>query len=194
MTFWEDRGWLPFINQAGETAPAFAILRITGVSTDGEFQISKPNTYGSQYLHAINGPHAVPDTKKGGCSLTWPAWIAYATADGTPAFGEEWGPINNDWELRKRSGGFQVVGLPTSGRVLAVQSALLSGLGQADAQIAAGSAGTVSVYYWSSLTWTDTTENITARNTSGTTIAAAKKVAWEWHKKSNQFVCSPLEC
>src|SRR3990167_10117675 len=143
--------WLDFRNDSGEEIPAFGIIRLTGVALPetGELVYTgdKPNTYGSQYSHAINSDAIVPDNGYGKCTLTFPAVAVYDSADGTPAFGEQWGPRNATWKLKKNTGGFRVLGVSNSDLklVLVTQDPFLRFRGVTDGAIAAGADGTVSI-------------------------------------------------
>lgn len=67
----------------------------------------------------------------------------------------------------------------------------VSGLGKADAAVAEGATGTISVYYWSGSTFTDTTDNITCRALAG--IPDEHRVIWQWDSRSAQFVVWPID-
>ena len=179
-SFDRNRDWLPYLNNAGETVPAFAVVRITGI-TAGVYQVSKPNAYGSFLDHAFNQAVDVPSGGKGMLSFAAPVWGYYDTADGTPAFGESWGPINASWKLRKLSVGFLIDGGATADRVLVRPSFQFDVFGQFTGTVAAGSTGTLNVYYYSAGTWTalsiGSQQTIsTVRNASGASRAATDKL------------------
>ena len=158
--------WEEFKNDSGEQIPAFACMRVTGMTTLGGrnvLTVQKPNTYGSQYMHRLNGPFPVEIGKYGICTRSAGAAALYDTADGTPALGERWGPRDATWKLKKNTGGWMVMGNSdaTNGIVIVQQAPMLSFVGKCDAAIAKNAKGTVSIYYRSSLTaYTDTTVNM----------------------------------
>ena len=167
----ESLGWVEFINNASSQIPAFGVIRITGVTVVEAGRVvlagAQSNTYGAQYHHAINGPNPVNAGKYGMCSFSSPIPAYYDSADGTPAFGEKWGPRDATWKLKKNTGGFLVIGTTNETKHLAlvVPDPFLDFRGVADAAIAADAAGTVSIWYRSGATaFTDSTVNVTALN------------------------------
>ena len=66
----EQMRWLEFRNDSGESIPAFAVMRCTGVETaDGRaiLLMDKPNGDRHQSIY-INGPLDVDDDEYGICS------------------------------------------------------------------------------------------------------------------------------
>lgn len=154
-----NRWNIPFKNGSGEEIPPFAVMRITGIEIfDGRsvVMVDKPNTYGSQYLHYINGPIAVADGKCSTCTNAFPALAKYNTGS-SPTVGKLWGPRNGSWELQEETGGFIVIGVSaTTGLAVVGQSPMLAFTGRFDSDVSQGSTATVSVY-WQGV---DTGENI----------------------------------
>lgn len=124
--------WLTWKNDStgsaspGE-APAFAILRPILAANILQFETTlgqtavycgKPEVDNSGRGYMVNGPFAVKLGSFGKCTLDWPAYAAYDTADGVPEYGEIWGAKDNDWKLRKGYQGFEIIGGHTNGRVL----------------------------------------------------------------------------
>lgn len=118
----QDVNGFPLLNNSGETIPARGIIRVVGVTVhEGRDVLDgrKPNSFGSQYMHFVNGPEAIPVAELGYCYYPETAgefsggetWALYDDGDGTPAAGESWGPREGTWKLRKNTGGFQVLGL-----------------------------------------------------------------------------------
>lgn len=106
MSNWE----LPFVNQASETAPPFAVMQISGAVNDarGAFPtIIKPTGSGGVYL--INGPTPVLPGRAGAASRNFPAVARHENVS-TPVFGQEWGPTQNAWGLVPTSTGYRIVG------------------------------------------------------------------------------------
>ena len=179
---------LPFRNDASSEVPPFGILRVTGaVELDDDSLLllaDQPNTYGSQYLHAINGPIAVAAGGYGSCyrpSEIFFARAAYDTADGTPAFGEAWGPRNATWKLKKNTGGFRILGDPdaTTGTVLVAHAPMLHFKGVCDASHAKGATGTISIYTGTG-DGTDTTVNMTGVWNAFADVASGATVDCRW--------------
>lgn len=109
------REWVPrpdtFRNDSGETAPAYAVLRVTGAVIDNNrplITIDKPDA-STDGVYVINGPRDVESGKKGQCRLSGAMKVLYDT--GTPAVGETWGPKADQWELSKDKPGFVVLGV-----------------------------------------------------------------------------------
>lgn len=100
-----------FSNGAGETAPAFAVLQINSVATNDRREyvtITKPNGSGKAYL--VNCTLDVADGDRGLAADHGDPYALYDSSDGTPAAGEEWGPLAGSWKLRKNGSGFLILG------------------------------------------------------------------------------------
>lgn len=100
-----------FYNGAGETAPAYAVLQIDSVQTDDRREyitIKKPDGTGKGYL--VNCTTDVADTERGLAADHGDPYALYESSDGTPAAGEEWGPLSGGWKLRKNGSGFLILG------------------------------------------------------------------------------------
>lgn len=114
----EQTHWIEFRNDSGSSVPAFAVMRVTGVEVlePGRVVLTcdQPNTWGCQYLWAINGPIDVADGDTGICSRDNSVVAKYDIADGTPGYGETWGPKSGSWLLHKNVGGFVSLGDPTN--------------------------------------------------------------------------------
>lgn len=195
-----QRERIPFRNDSGETIPAYGIIKITGtVEVDGRivFKAEKPDTYGSQYMHWINGPTPVASgsNKYGVCfHPASPTWVKYATGDGTPAFGESWGPVDSSWELKKHVGGFQILGAHEDGRVLVVQSPLLIAFGKTDSSLAKDSAGTISIWHGTTGSETDSTHNFENVRNDYASLDSGKKVEMRWNAHDQKWRLIAGEC
>jgi hypothetical protein len=107
--------WLPVSNQSGVIIPAFALMRVTGMDTDGNFTVAQPNTNG-QINILVNGPWAIPIGGNGQGHCITPCCALYETADqATPAFGDTWGAGSGSWKLRKGNAGATIVGVGADG-------------------------------------------------------------------------------
>lgn len=170
-SFLTDRQWTEFRNDSGEEIPAFGCIRITGKAVPEAGRIvrtaAKPNTYGAQYNHAFNGPLKCPIGNYGMCVMGQEMAAVYDSADGTPSFGEKWGPQSGTWKLKKNTGGFLVIGTTneTTFLALVVPDPFLDFRGVADASIAVDTGGTVSIWYRTgATTFADSGVNVTALN------------------------------
>lgn len=150
---------IPFKNNSGEEIPPYGVFKVTGTENVGSRSLivaEKPDTYGSQYLHFINGITAVADGKCGSCCNTFPCLAKHGT--GTLAIGELWGPRNDSWALEEQTGGFIVIGQASSGIAIVNRFPMLAFTGKYDSNTTQGNSGTVSVYWQGS----DTGQNITS--------------------------------
>lgn len=189
-----DNTWRQFRNDSGEVIPGCGILRITGLATVNNRQmltVGKPNTYGSQFFHAINDIADIPVGGYGMCTLGWTAVVNYDSADGTPAFGEAWGPRDATWKAKKNTGGFMVTGNPdTTNFLVEVQKLpMLEFYGVTDAIHAVDATGTISIYTGTLGGETDTTVNMTGvLNRYGTVTSGTKvRCVWNWWNRGWEF-------
>lgn len=200
-----DMQWEEFRNDSGEEIPAFAVMRCTGgaIVDDGRVIISmeKPNAYGSQYMHYINGPMKVAANKFGLCTLSRGAPALYDSADGTPGFGEMWGPRTGTWKLKKNTGGFQVVypANTTDFYVMVQQAPMLSFLGKTDASVVKSASVTVSIYAGTGAPGaeTDTTVNMTSVYSRYGDIGSSKWVRCYFNGYNGttpMYECIDAEC
>lgn len=125
-------GRIRFKNESSETVPSGGVMRITGADySAGYVNTAKPNASRQQWC-LINIGDATPPSKWGdeGSFLTSLSrdfdenLCSFDDAD-TPAFGEIWGPQDDEWTLKKDHPGFIIIGGNTgsgsSARVIAVQ-------------------------------------------------------------------------
>lgn len=102
--------WLPYRNDSGEEIPAFAVLRITGVTErNGQalLTVAKPNsTAYAQY--AINGSTVVPANGYGRLTFDTPA-VALYDSGLSPSVGDLLGPEDGEWALTT-GGNFMALG------------------------------------------------------------------------------------
>jgi hypothetical protein len=192
--------WIEYYNDSGEEIPAFGVMRISGMrKKDGRpvIQCKKPHTFGSQGQHRINGPVPVESSQYGVCLIGNHVAALYDTADGTPAFGESWGPRDATWKLKKNTGGFRVLGNAdtTNGVVVVVSVPMMGFFGKTDAAHNKSADGTVSIY-WGSDAGTDTTENMTSVYNLFGNVSSGKNVRCEWQgdMDGKQFALTAAEC
>lgn len=92
---------IPFKNVHAQTAPAFAIMQVTGsVVEDGVtfLKCTQPTTnQGTEY--AINGPVQVAASDKGICFRDGDVQVAFDS--GTPQATQAWGPRAGQWSVSK---------------------------------------------------------------------------------------------
>lgn len=173
--------WVPFRNDATETAPAYGVLRITGMATVDDstvYTVGKPNTTFLR-LYLVNGSEEVEANGYGFATLLgFPARVLYES--GTPAYGESWGPANGQWSLKKWRYGFTVMGGndTTALTTYAVQRPIDHVWGQTDGAINKGSTGTVEVYDGNDAQITST--NLTSVKNKFANVSDNKKVSVEW--------------
>lgn len=189
-----------FRNDSGEEIPGFACVRITGMVKVGSrniLTVGKPNTYGSQYMHRFNGPTPVASGLYGVCYLGSQVPALYDTADGTPAFGESWGPRDATWKIKKNTGGWQIVGNSdsTAGVVLVERVPFLRFHGVADSAINLDASGTVSIFYGTGA-GTDSTVNMSSVYNSFGNVSSGKDVdcVWEYDVAGTAWKIVAAEC
>lgn len=143
---------IPYKNNSGEAIPAYGIVRSDGVvsAIGGRVIISaeKPNTYGSQYTHFLNGPVAVPDGGYGSCTGIFPALVLVDSATFTA--GECVGPRNNLWWAMIDTGGFVALEskvVTGGGTLLVTRSPMISFVGKFTANTGLNSTGTVTSWW-----------------------------------------------
>lgn len=127
---------LPLIgiyNDSGQTIPSFGCVLLKGgkgqKSDTGEgpaqgicASVKRPDTYGCQHNALIvdqawNGSsYGYADKTFGAAQIQPPFIAAYDSGDGTPAFGDMWGPRSGTFLLKKNTGGFYVIGVYDSAK------------------------------------------------------------------------------
>jgi hypothetical protein len=181
---------IKFKNTASETAPAWAVMRITTPTAQAEYlSIAKPDaTY--RWLYLVNGPKDVPQNGYGyGHFLTAETFtprrgrVLYDTG-ATPAVGERWGPKNDSWLIWQHRLGFWIVGSAkgsqSTARVAAVQlppGEVRVKNDDGSGTLAAGGTGRTFGIYGGTAGTTDTGLEVTLNNGS-TTAWAADKYGW----------------
>lgn len=183
MSGFENLYNLAFRNDSGEQIPEFGIIKVTEAVTVTDFgqvlKAEKPDTYGSQFIHFVNGPQPVDDTKIGYCANpSQPMFAKYDTGT-TPANGQVWGP-DSSFDLKENVGGFQIIGGVVSGRVLVVQAPMILLLGKTDAAHGKSASGTISVFDGTLGSEADTTKNITGVWNHFADLATTKFVVATW--------------
>lgn len=101
----------PFVNQSGETIPAFGVLEVGGWVDDSKgrsvFRAVKPTKDGKIYY--VNGPLAVPSGSNGWAASADGHWALYEGTS-TPQLNQEYGPKAGSWALHADGkGGFIII-------------------------------------------------------------------------------------
>lgn len=136
--------WIPFTNSSTAAAPAFALLKVTGITAaTGTLTVTQASTEFSR-VYAINGPDvAAANGGSGLCTLDSPCLCAYDS--GTPAVGEGWGPKPGQWTLSKGFPGGTVIGIHDSANSVAsvmLETPIVNFLGKTTAATTANAATT----------------------------------------------------
>jgi len=146
--------WVVYRNNSDESAPPFALLRITGVEVvHGQtiFVATKPDTTFDRY-YAVNGGAAVSPGKMGECTFT-PQCITRVES-GTPSVGDSYGAKSGQWGLELGRPGFTILGVRENSRDLNIADVLQQPVslltGKTDSTITAGGSGTVSIHFQTS--------------------------------------------
>lgn len=171
-----------FRNDSGETAPAYGVMRCTGMqeTVDGvDFVvIAKPSTTFTQH-YLINGPLDVANGKSGYGFFAWhrPRRALFDT--GSAAAFQTWGPKAGQWALSAEREGFKVYGNrdDVNSTVLVMQEPITTVVGKLDGALAAGSTATLSI--WTKTPEIDSSQNLVADDwllTGDQTLAAGTQV------------------
>jgi hypothetical protein len=183
-----------FRNDYAGALPAYGCLRVTGVATvDGVqvFTVDRPNTTFSR-LYLVNGPEDVADDAYGWGTWLWHAdWVLYDDGN-TPAFGEEWGPQDGSFEIKKYRYGFTIWGGATGGStdlVMATQREVTGFIGKTDASHAKSATGTISVYDGNRA---DTSINVSDVYNLFANVSTTKFVDVEW--RGGTWYLTSAEC
>lgn len=111
--------WLPLFNDNAEDCPPFGVFRFVRYDADtGLFHIDKPDADDYIYGIGLNGATTVPAGGYGLGSRDFPNWALYSnestgsgtTHDGSPGYGEIWGPRAGSWEIFESQTGLRVYG------------------------------------------------------------------------------------
>lgn len=177
-----------FHNDSGESIPAYAVMRVTGVNSTYKIpwevlNVAKPNTT-LQRFYLVNGPVACQANGNGLGTYLWDSsFILYDTGN-TPAIGETWGPQDGTWTIKKNRWGFNILGGNTgsgaTSRTVAVQHIVNHVLGKTNASHAKSASGTVNLYTGTLGSETQVTSmTVTAYNRFAA-VASGKWVHCSW--------------
>ncbi len=104
----------PFVNQSGETIPAFGVFEVGGWVDNSKgrsvFRAVKPTKDGKVYY--VNGPLAVPNGANGWAASADGHWALYEGSS-QPQLNQEYGPKAGSWALHADGkGGFVIIADP----------------------------------------------------------------------------------
>lgn len=160
---------IPIQNGSGEEIPAHAAMQITAtkIINDTRFVITvgKPDGSGGPFLFNYDRPIPID-----GVGFAQPGPVVRSIYDTTETIttGETWGPASGSWEVSSTGDAALIIygqSRDVTDSELLIGSMQLGGgtelkIGKTDAEITAGSFGTVSI--WENDASADTGENVTA--------------------------------
>jgi hypothetical protein len=201
MPPFDSQPWQEFVNNNAGQVPAYGIVRATGLSTIEAgrvvMTVDQPNTFGCQSNCFVNGPVPVNAGQYGYAARSAPVVALYDTADGTPAFGDAWGPRNGTWKLKKGTGGFFALGAtnPTLGMGLFAPLPMLTFRGKTIAgAIGKGATGTINIYTGALGSETDSGQTMPNVYNRFANAAAGKWVTCGWNFDNQGWELIDLEC
>lgn len=160
--------WCSYKNTSGDTVPGNGVIVLEDIEliasgADRAYEAAKPSTTFGR-IFAASQPFGVASNKYGLCKFFGELELLYDDADGTPAFGETWGPKPGQFSLAKGYPGFTVLGVSDSTNhiLLAVREEVSTYIGKADAGINKGASGTVSIWIGTPGSESDSTVNISS--------------------------------
>lgn len=114
--------WITFRNDSGETVPAYAVIRITGVGDEGSMGFvltaDKPNEETDSYRYYVNSGLAVAADTYGKCTEAMsPIPVLIDESEGDLEFGQEVGPEDDEWKVTSEGEGFIFLGYFTDAAV-----------------------------------------------------------------------------
>jgi hypothetical protein len=182
-----DRWPLRVKNSSGSVIPPFSVVLITTVAASNNelvYTVRQPNAASTDFNwngYLVTGPFAIgagASDEGLATDLAQPNYVRYDT--GTPAIKEVWGPKHAQFTLSKNYYGFEVLGGNTTAGGNNVTIAKWIGvdkaLGKPDATIAKDASGTVSVYFSTAGSESDTTMNIASVYNRGNDLTTSDYV------------------
>jgi len=109
--------WLPVRNTGAVPIPAFGLVGVVGVDSDGTLQVQAPSLDGQTGLLVVMEDLAAG--ANGQAHNSFPATVLYNENDGVPAVGDTWGVKAGDFLLRAGASGFLIAGGAAAGMVAA---------------------------------------------------------------------------
>jgi hypothetical protein len=197
----DHQPWMEFLNANAGTIPAYGVVRATGISIPEAgrvlLSVDQPNTFGCQAQCFVNSPVPVAAGKYGYATRTGALVALYDLADGTPAYGQAWGPRAGTWKLKKNTGGFFVLGVSntTLGLALVVPLPMLTFRGKTTAgAIAKGATGTINIYAGALGSETDTGQTMANVYNRYANASSGRWVTCGWNFESQAWELIDLEC
>ncbi len=141
--------WFRCLNQSGSDAPAFAALKVVGVTDEQVLLVTQPDTDSEDVL--IGGPAPIASGSYGICTRDSPATAGYDPSQGTPAYGDVWSAQAGAWLLGKRGStteGLGVIGSPCPGLLLGTRYPLTGQKSLLKASLPAINAGDTITISW----------------------------------------------
>lgn len=182
-------------NSSGETVPAFGVMRIVSATTLGDevvYEIGKQATEFQRWM-LVNGEDELTNGSYGpGYFLDLAGRALYDSADGTPAYGQVWGPYPSSWKLRRHMYGFRILGdaNSTDTHVRCLQEFVMGVAAKTDATLTKDSTATCSV--WKGDRSADSGANISSVTNPYATVASAKRIRVIWHAETPEAAAA--EC
>jgi hypothetical protein len=182
-------------NTSGGTIPAFAIMRIVSATTLGTevvYEVGQQSTEFQRWM-LVAGESTIANGAYGtGYFLDLPGRALYDSADGTPAYGQIWGPYPSSWKLRRHMYGFRILGdvNSTDTHVRCTQHYVMNVAAKTDAILTKGSTATCSV--WKGDRSADSTANISSVTNPFATVAITKAVRVTWNAETPEAAAA--EC
>jgi hypothetical protein len=193
--------WHEFVNSGASQVPAYGIVRATGLSVVEAgrvlLTVDQPNTFGCQANCLVNGLVAVNAGARGYATRSGPLVALYDTADGTPAFGDAWGPRSGTWKLKKNTGGFFSLGATNAvaGLALFAPLPMLTFRGKTTAAaINKGGSGTINIYTGALGSETDSGQTMPNVYNRFANAAQGKWVTCGWNFDNQGWELIDLEC
>lgn len=161
-------------NDSGETIPAFAVMRVTGVvevKQETIFTVDQQDTSDAPVL--INGPTPIPDGEYG-VIQPGPIFAAYFDSAASPAVGDELGSEDGEWKLTTAGSGWVFLGALTDEAIGLFRQ---EGGGSDVAAIANGDVdpGASGDFFLADASFSATADSDTATNDSAVTIPSGTK-------------------
>ena len=106
--------WVPFRNDSGEEIPPYSVLQISGTTSIGKktyFTVVKCSS-ADEAWYPVNGEAAVSSNTYGECTFTPQAIVAFA--GDVPDYGDEAGPVPDEWPIGSGGKGFFILGPKSS--------------------------------------------------------------------------------
>lgn len=186
-------------NTSGEEVPAFGIMRIVTALLLGDelvYEIGKQATELQRWM-LVNGESPIGTSGESqygtGYFLDIPGRALYDSADGTPAYGQVWGPYPSSWKLRRHMYGFRILGdaNTTDTHVRCDQHWVTHVFGKTNGAYSKG-ATNVALSVWKGDASADSTADVTSAHIPYAAAGTGKWGEVVWHSETPRFTA--LEC